>query len=152
VARVLCQINSSRVSKAFGFLTRFYLPHHTRNRSLLTGLGTKKASLNICIELDGPDSDVIMEDDRIRGKPLPYSADATLSLFYNEQPQREPSSGFIRLTLEDNFPVELNFNKAITTEPTNLIIQYLKMDPRIKPFLFALKYYGKSKSLFARKY
>lgn len=110
----------------------------------------KKGSLNICIELEEPDIELLNDRSNRTGRPFPYSVDAVMDLFYQDQANRDNSTGFIRFTM-GTYPIEINFNKEITTEPTNLIIQYMKLDPRVKPLLYAIKLFGRARSLFARK-
>lgn len=47
--------------------------------------------------------------------------------------------------------IEYNFNKEAFTYSTNLINHYMTLDPRVQTFLFAIKLFGRGRSLFASK-
>jgi DNA polymerase sigma len=47
---------------------------------------------------------------------------------------------------------DINTNSILGIENTQLIIQYMNLDVRIRPFLFALKFFVQQKSIMDSKY
>lgn len=48
---------------------------------------------------------------------------------------------------EYNVVCDINVNNCLGIENTHLVVEYMKLDSRVKPFLFALKLFVKSKGI-----
>lgn len=121
----------------------------------MSGLGFPRSSLNICIELDEPDLHRLVGSENPIKDDLgqPFCSTTTTNIFRRngaEKFSHDPTIDAIKFKLEE-YSVEYNFNKEIYTESTNLINHYLTSDPRVKPFLYALKIFGRGRNIFAGK-
>ncbi|KAG2197827.1 hypothetical protein INT47_009708 [Mucor saturninus] len=121
--------------------------------SHMYGVSFFNSPLNICIELDEPDlSRLLTSKDPYREHiDEPYCTDVAIDIFYRHGGDKFHFSediGSVRTKLE-NTNIEYNFNNGIFTESTNLIGHYLTLDPRVQPFLYAIKVFGRGRNIFA---
>lgn len=101
--------------------------------------------------MDEPDMDLFADKSiaNITTRRYPANIDSVLRAHGGQHGMLDKSTNLIRFQINE-FPVEIDFNKEITTESTYLILEYIKLDPRVKPLLNAIKNWGRDKSLFAR--
>lgn len=139
----------SSLNKTWPYTYMKLIPHG----SYLTGLAFRKSPINICIELDEPDLDLFVDKSmaKIYTHRYPANIDAVLRSYKSKQAVKDHATNLIRFHLRET-PFEIDFNKEITTESTYLILEYMKLDPRVRPFLNAIKHWGRDRSLFTRQY
>ncbi|CAO3652112.1 unnamed protein product [Mucor hiemalis] len=103
--------------------------------------------------MDEPDMDLFADKSiaNITTRRYPANIDSVLRAHGGQHGMLDKSTNLIRFQI-NQFPVEIDFNKEITTESTYLILEYIKLDPRVKPLLNAIKNWGRDKSLFAPQY
>ncbi|KAI9352415.1 hypothetical protein BD770DRAFT_143942 [Pilaira anomala] len=123
--------------------------------SLVSGLGFPKSYLNICIELDEPEFERMIEIPNAfeTDTHQPYCVSTSSQLFARRNYEKityEPDIDSVKFRV-DNWNIEYNFNKEIFTYSTNLINHYMILDPRVQTFLFAIKTFGRGRNIFANQ-
>ena len=122
---------------------------------MVSGIAFPSSRLDINIEMDVPDMKrLINESPSIRSAHRPEN--------YEYMSNALQSLGAIKLSYDetlnsttfiiDSFRYEYSFNRAIVTKSTHLIQEYIKLDDRVLPFIKTLKYFGRGRNIFARKY
>lgn len=92
-----------------------------------------------------------MENKSYHGEPYcPSTIADVFRRFDAEKIHHDTYTDMTRMKMEE-YNVELNFNKEVYVESSNLIHQYIQLDPRVKPSLYALKLYGRGRNIFACK-
>lgn len=124
-------------------------------RSLVSGLGFPKSYLNICIELDEPEFERMIEISNAfeTDTHQPYCVSTSSQLFARRRYEKityERDIDSVKFKV-DNWSIEYNFNKEIFTHSTNLINHYMRLDPRVRTFLFAIKSFGRGRNIFANQ-
>lgn len=128
-----------------------------KNRSTATGLADANADIDLCIS--GPSlgsssdypslrrqSGSVYNMNFLASKLRAIGMDHVVAINEATVPIckfRDPQS---------NIYCDINTNNLMGIENTNLIIQYMHLDTRVRPFLFALKLFIKSKEINNCKY
>lgn len=126
---------------------------YINNRSTSTGLATADADIDLCIS--GP---VLSSSDNIGGS-LQRVTGSVYNMNFLASKLREIGMDHVKAINEATVPIckfrdpefnlycDINTNNLMGIENTNLIIQYMHLDSRVRPFLFAFKLFIKAKEI-----
>ncbi|KAI8373410.1 hypothetical protein EDC96DRAFT_499230 [Choanephora cucurbitarum] len=164
--QLLIQMSKSEIKQQVNQLSQLfnhYFPHYyfefTPYGSMIQGLGFSSLSnntklLNINIEMDAPDMERLVHRQRnpyTEDRDEPHSLQALQPHFLRDSSERltfKEDLQTFRLKAK-SFGVEFNFNKKIFTQSTFMIQQYVHLDPRVLPFISAIKLFVRGRNIIS---
>lgn len=125
-----------------------------QTRSVVSGIAFPSSKLDVNIEMDIPDMKRLLKESSTRSAQEPenyeYMSEVLGSLGATKLGYDETLSSTSFLI--DSYRFEYSFNRGIVTKSTDLIQEYIKLDDRVLPLIKTLKYFGRGRNIFARKY
>ncbi|KAI8048321.1 uncharacterized protein B0P05DRAFT_564449 [Gilbertella persicaria] len=162
----LIKLAKSDIARQIQIFERVFTQHFrdyhfefTPYGSMVQGLGFPSSGnssklLNINIEMDTPDMNRLIYRDTnpfLSDRNEPHSFETMQRIFIDAGVDKmtfHQDINSIRIKHKD-LSVEYNFNKKMFTKSTNLIEKYVSLDPRISPFLSAIKYFARGRNVLA---